>query len=146
MTKRQSLMDNLKYYLIIGLIAIVAVEVWRRVRSAIIPAAKSAQPHPLHLMASANLRREFLRQPTSTTIPATGASQVRWGIPLRSNTRLVKIEPHLNLTVSAAMAARTTSFDMENFVRYADNGLRLGGLKRGKARIAAAISVWSRLV
>ena len=85
-------------------------------------------------MAFANLRREFLRVPTSTTIPATGASQVRCSIPLRSNTRLVKIEPHLNLTVSAAMAARTTSFDMENFVRYADNGLRLGGLKGCKRR------------
>ena len=41
MTKRQSHMGNIKYYLTIGLIAIVAVEVWSRVRSAVIPKAKT---------------------------------------------------------------------------------------------------------
>lgn len=72
-------------------------------------------------MASANLRREFIRLASSTTIPATGASKVRFDIPLRSNARLVKAELRLSLTVSAAMVVGTngSSFRLENFVKRA---------------------------
>ena len=70
-------------------------------------------------MASANLRREFIRTASSTTIPATGASKVRFDIPLRSNARLVKAELQLELTVSAAMVTGTSSFKLENYVKRA---------------------------
>ena len=72
-------------------------------------------------MASANLRREFIRTASSTTIPATGASKVRFDIPLRSNARLVKAELQLELSVSSGMVIGTngSSFRLENFVKRA---------------------------
>ena len=72
-------------------------------------------------MAFANLRREFIRIASTTTVPATGASKVRFDIPLRSNARLVKAELRLSLTVSSTMVVGTngSSFRLENFVKRA---------------------------
>ena len=78
-------------------------------------------------MGEFNISREVIRRSTNNVTPATGVTGVEFKIPTRSNRRLIKAELHLNITISAAMVAGTSSFRAEGFVAKAkfeasDNG------------------------